>query len=110
MIIGTGLRIWAARTLGGYYTRTLLTTDTQKVISDGPYSRIRHPGYLGDIVMWIGFGVISSNLIIAILFPVMFVAVYLYRISVEERMLGEALGDEYTQSQKRTRRLIPFVF
>jgi protein-S-isoprenylcysteine O-methyltransferase Ste14 len=40
----------------------------------------------------------------------MFVPVYLYRISVEEKMLVKELGDEYVQYQKRTRRLVPFVF
>jgi protein-S-isoprenylcysteine O-methyltransferase Ste14 len=110
MLIGIGFRVWSARTLGEYYTRTLLTTNSQKVISVGPYSRIRHPGYLGDMLLWSGFGVVSSDWIILLLFPVLFVVVYLYRISVEEKMLIETLGDEYVQYRKRTYRLVPFVY
>jgi protein-S-isoprenylcysteine O-methyltransferase Ste14 len=110
MVIGMGLRVWAASTLGKYYTRTLLTADDQKVVTIGPYARIRHPGYLGDILMWSGFGVLTSNLILVTLFPVMFVVIYLYRISVEEKMLLKTLGDEYSQYQKRTYRLVPFVY
>jgi protein-S-isoprenylcysteine O-methyltransferase Ste14 len=110
MLIGMGLRVWAARTLGKYYTRTLLTTEEQKVISVGPYARIRHPGYLGDILLWSGFGVLSSNLVIAILFPIMFVAAYLYRIRVEEKMLAASLGEQYARYRKRTFRLVPFVY
>ena len=110
MLTGLGLRVWAAKSLGSYYTRTLLTTEGQKVVTVGPYSRIRHPGYLGDILLWCGFGVLSSNLIVVVLFPLMFIAIYLFRISVEERMLVQSLGEEYSTYRKRTHRLIPFVY
>jgi protein-S-isoprenylcysteine O-methyltransferase Ste14 len=107
---GIGLRSWAASSLGSYYTRTLVTTSGQKVVSTGPYARVRHPGYLGDILLWSGFGVLSGNLVIAVLFPVMFAAIYIYRISVEEGMLVAALGDDYVEYQRRTYRLIPLVY
>jgi len=110
MLIGLGLRVWAAVTLGGYYTRTLTTIKDHSVVQVGPYSWIRHPAYLGVILLWSGFGVLSGSLAIAFLFPVVFVAVYLYRISVEEKMLVEALGDDYVQYQRRTSKLIPFVY
>ena len=63
MLGGLGLRISAARTLGKYYTTTLMMTEDQKVVSMGLYSHIRHPGYLGEIFLWSGFGILSSNLI-----------------------------------------------
>jgi protein-S-isoprenylcysteine O-methyltransferase len=110
MVSGLALRMWAAVTLGRHYTRTLLVAEDQKVVSTGPYARIRHPGYTGCLLLWSGFGVLSSNLVLALLFPVVFVAIYLYRISAEERMLLEALGDAYARYQRRTRKLIPFVY
>lgn len=110
MALGFGLRVWAAVSLGEYYTTALVTTEHQEVVTSGPYARIRHPGYLGEILMWTGFGVLSSNLVLVFLLPVMFLAVYLYRISSEERMLVGELGDDYVQYQKRTRKLIPSVY
>jgi len=110
MLFGLGLRVWAAVTLGGYYTRTLMTTKDHKVVTTGPYARIRHPAYLGVILLWSGFGVLSGSLVIAFVFPVMFVAVYLYRISVEEKMLVGELGEDYVQYQQKTRKLIPAVY
>ena len=110
MLFGLGLRVWAAVTLGGYYTRTLMTTKDHRVVTTGPYSRIRHPAYLGVILLWSGFGVLSGNLIIAFIFPIMFVVVYLYRISIEEKMLVRELGEDYTQYQRKTRKLIPAVY
>jgi len=49
MLLGLALRFWSMRILGEYYTRTLRVTDTQAIISQGPYRIIRHPGYLGTI-------------------------------------------------------------
>ena len=110
MVSGVGIRVWAAITLGAYYTTTLMTSEGQKVITSGPYKFVRHPGYLGEIMIWTGFAVVSNNLVLFFLLPAMFVAVYLYRISAEEKMLVKELGDDYTSYQRRTRRLIPLVY
>jgi len=110
MVVGLGLRVWAAVTLGGFYTRTLTMTKDHRVVTTGPYAWVRHPAYLGVILMWTGFGFVSGSLAVAFIFPVMFVAVYLYRISVEERMLVGMLGDSYVQYRRRTHKLIPCVY
>jgi protein-S-isoprenylcysteine O-methyltransferase Ste14 len=110
MLLGLVLRVWAAAALGDYYSTTLLVTKDQKLVNSGPYARVRHPGYLGSILLWSGFGILSSNLVLAILFPVMFVVIYLYRISVEELMLGQELGEDYAEYRRRTQRLLPFLY
>jgi len=110
MVLGVGLRVWAAITLGQYYTATLMMTEGQKLVTTGPYAWVRHPGYLGEILIWTGLGTLSSNLVAIAVLPVMFVVVLLYRISSEEKMLVKELGNEYVQYQRRTRRLISFVY
>jgi len=110
MVLGVGIRAWAAVTLGRYYTTTLKTSEGQRVVSTGPYQRIRHPGYLGEILIWTGFAVVSSNLFLFFLLPILFVAVYLYRISTEERMLAKELGDDYVRYQEKTHKLIPSIY
>jgi len=110
IVLGVGIRVWAATTLGKYHTTTLMMSEGQKVVTSGPYILVRHPGYLGEIMIWTGFAVVSSNLTLFFLMPAMFVAVYLYRISAEEKMLVKELGDDYVRYQHRTRRLIPSVY
>jgi protein-S-isoprenylcysteine O-methyltransferase Ste14 len=110
MVLGVGIRVWAAITLGTYYTTTLTMSEGQKLVTSGPYTFVRHPGYLGEIMIWTGFAVVSSNLLLFFLLPVMFIVVYLYRISAEERMLVRELGDDYVRYQHKTRRLIPSVY
>jgi protein-S-isoprenylcysteine O-methyltransferase Ste14 len=58
MFLGLLLRIWAARTLGEFYTRTLVVGTHQMLVEKGPYRWLRHPGYFGDIVLWFGVSTI----------------------------------------------------
>ncbi len=56
MLLGLGLRVWSMRVLGTYYSRTLRVADEQVIVTQGPYRIIRHPGYLGTILVWLGAG------------------------------------------------------
>src|SRR5262249_3375998 len=51
---GLLVRIWSMRVLGRDYTRSLRTRETQTVVDRGPYRVVRHPGYLGSILVWVG--------------------------------------------------------
>jgi Isoprenylcysteine carboxyl methyltransferase (ICMT) family len=42
---GLVLRVWAARVLGAFYTRTLRTSAGQRVVAEGPYRLVRHPDH-----------------------------------------------------------------
>jgi protein-S-isoprenylcysteine O-methyltransferase Ste14 len=104
------LRVWANRTLGAFYTRTLRTVEGQPVVQAGPYRIIRHPGYLGIILMWTGAGLAVMNWMATLVVLGSMVATYHYRMNAEEAMLLEAQGEAYRAYQSRTWRLIPFVY
>ena len=61
MLLGLGLRVWSMRVLGAYYSRTLRVADTQVIVTQGPYRVVRHPGYLGTILLWVGYGLALAN-------------------------------------------------
>jgi protein-S-isoprenylcysteine O-methyltransferase len=108
-VSGLGIRVWSMRVLGRDYTRSLRTRDTQTVIERGPYQFVRHPGYLGSIVVWVGSR-LAVNWLIAAATAVLLGAVYVYRIRAEEQMLVEHFGDSYRSYQSRTWRLFPYVW
>ena len=110
MVLGISLRAWATRVLGRFYTRTLLTTPDHRVVQDGPYKLVRHPGYSGSLLVWIGAGVATTNWIVLAVVTVVCCAAYLYRIHSEEAMLMASFGTEYEDYRRRTRRLIPFIY
>jgi protein-S-isoprenylcysteine O-methyltransferase Ste14 len=110
VIAGISIRLIATFTLKEYYTRTLKVTESHKVIKNGIYSVVRHPGYLGVTTFLVGSGLLTGNLITIILIVAIVPYCFIKRLLVEEQMLLASFGDDYIEYMKRTKRLIPFIF
>ncbi len=106
---GLGVRISSMRTLGAAYSRTLRTGEAQNVVDAGPYRLVRHPGYLGTLLTWIGFSLTSGSLPVVAVVSSLFGRAYGRRIAAEERLLTRDLPG-YDAYERRTKRLIPFVW
>ncbi len=106
---GLTLRWWANRVLGAFYTRTLKIVEDQTIVRAGPYRLIRHPGYLGVILMWAGAAAATANWIVILIVLIAMFGVYIYRIETEEKMLVGAYRD-YAEYRRQTWRLIPLIY
>ena len=106
---GLGLRVWSMHTLQAAYTRTLRTAGDQATVEQGPYAVIRHPGYLGSLLVWVGFGLTSRSPAAAALVGGLVGRAYQRRISAEERLLERDLPG-YAAYARRTWRLMPLVW
>nr|WP_209583918.1 isoprenylcysteine carboxylmethyltransferase family protein [Methanobacterium aggregans] len=81
----------------------------QKVVSTGIYGRIRHPLYLGGILMFLGGPLLLGSIYGFILGLLMSMSLVLRTIG-EEKMLTEEL-EGYADYKKKVRyRLIPHVW
>jgi protein-S-isoprenylcysteine O-methyltransferase Ste14 len=110
LVGGLALRLWSQAVLGQYYTTTLRHAADQPVLKSGPYRLLRHPGYAGMLLAWVGAGLASANWAVALAIPLLMAVAYGYRIAAEEAMLLGASGDQYKQYVARTWRLIPYVY
>src|SRR5262249_22190025 len=110
MVGGLGLRLWAQAVLGRHYTTTLRHTDDQPIVRAGPYCLLRHPGYAGLLLAWVGAGLATANWAVASGIALLMLVAYGYRIAAEEAMMLSAFGDRYREYRARTWRLIPFVY
>ncbi len=110
MSLGLVMRIWSMHTLGAAYSRTLRVGESQAIVTQGPYRLIRHPGYLGTILLWSGSGPALGNWVATILLPFMMLVVYGHRIRSEEAMLRTTFGDPYIEYCRHTPRLLPFLY
>jgi protein-S-isoprenylcysteine O-methyltransferase Ste14 len=109
-VIGFMIRIHSLLTLKQYFTYSVAKVENHKIIETGLYKFIRHPGYLGQLFIFIGISTSISNWLSI---PAMMIPVtlgYLYRIKVEERFMLEQLGKDYLNYQERTKRLIPIIY
>jgi len=71
---------------------------------------IRHPGYLGTMLMWIGAGLAVLNWIALAVIVVITVSAYIYRVQTEEAMLTQAFDEEFITYRAKTWGLIPFIY
>jgi protein-S-isoprenylcysteine O-methyltransferase Ste14 len=106
---GLLVRSWANRVLGAFYTRTLKVVQGQTIVRDGPYRLVRHPGYLGMILMWLGASAATGNWIVMLVVVPVILAAYHYRIQNEEKMLLNTLPG-YAEYRSGTWRLIPPIY
>ena len=77
-----------------------------KLTVTGPYARIRHPQYVGFVLIMLGFLAQWLTLITLIMFPVL-VYMYLRLARTEEREAEAQFGDQYRRYAARTPAFIP---
>jgi protein-S-isoprenylcysteine O-methyltransferase Ste14 len=107
---GTVLRAWAMLVLGQFYTRTLQVGAAQPVITGGPYASIRHPGYAGALLVWVGAALTFGSGARALAVLAIMLSAYLRRIAVEEQLLLAELGEPYRRYRASTARLLPGIW
>jgi protein-S-isoprenylcysteine O-methyltransferase Ste14 len=110
VVAGVGLRVWAIRELGRFFTYAVLVHEGQRVVESGPYRRVRHPSYTGLLAGMLGVGLMLGTwLSVAVAF-VPSLAGFTGRLLAEERVLAVELGEPYRDYMRRTRRLLPWVW
>jgi protein-S-isoprenylcysteine O-methyltransferase len=107
---GLLLRWYSILHLGRYFTVDVSVAADHKVIDTGPYRFVRHPSYTGVLLECLGFSICLGNWASVIVIMTGVVIVFSRRIRIEEEVLQRALGQEYVDYMRRTRRLIPFVY
>jgi protein-S-isoprenylcysteine O-methyltransferase Ste14 len=92
-----------------FTSATIEVGDGQKVISTGPYGRVRHPMYSGALIMLFGVPLALGSWwgLIAVI-PI--AAVIVWRLFDEESFLEKNLRDYLDYEKKVKYRLIPFVW
>lgn len=109
-IIGFTIRIHSLLTLKQYFTYSVGKVVDHKLIETGLYKFIRHPGYLGQLIIFIGISTSISNWLSILLMMIPISVGFIYRIKVEEIFMTEQMGKNYMDYQKRTKRLIPMIY
>ena len=93
---GLGIRAYAS----GYVRKN------EELATTGPYAYTRNPLYLGSIIIAAGFALAARSWMIAAIFLLMFLAIYLPVIRGEEEFLRQRFP-EFAEYERRVPRLIP---
>ena len=88
---------------------TIEVAADQKVISTGPYARVRHPMYLGGLIFIVGIPIALGSWW-GLLTVVLFAPILAWRILDEEKFLVKNLPGYAEYENKVKYRLVPFVW
>ena len=106
LLCGLMLRVWSMQTLSEAYSRTLRVTERQITVDRGPYKHVRHPGYLGSLLIWAGFALTSGSPTVCVWVGGLLVPTYARRMTSEEQLLERQLVG-YSEYRARTKKLVP---
>lgn len=107
---GMLLRLWAVLSLGRFFTTRVQVLAEQRVVTGGPYRLVRHPAYLGLLILFFGLGLALGDLASAVVMIVLPAIGLVKRIVVEEAALRAGLGDRYIEYCDGRARLIPGIW
>lgn len=94
---GEMVRTWAS----GYLFKN------QVLAQSGPFSIVRNPLYFGSFFLGWGTTIMGGRLGLVLLYPLIFLPIYVRRIEQEEQTLLETFGDEAQAYFERVPRLLP---
>jgi protein-S-isoprenylcysteine O-methyltransferase Ste14 len=110
LLTGIVIRWTAILTLGKAFSANVAIQKEQTLKRSGLYRFVRHPSYSGLLLILLAVGLHSRNWIGLLVLIVPATAALLYRIHIEEAVLSEAFGAQYTDYGKETWRLLPGLY
>ncbi len=110
ILLGIIMRIAAVISLGKFFTVDVTIREDHKLKQDGVYKYLRHPSYFASLISFIGFGLSINSWPGLILIVIAVMTVFIYRITIEEKILIGQFGSEYLDYKKSTKGIIPFIY
>lgn len=96
-VIGIVIRFWA----GGYVKKD------KELATTGPYSFVRNPLYVGNVLIALGFCTLSGYAWSFLAFLVLYFWLYIPSIRKEERTLNKLFGEDFVRYKESVRAMWP---
>jgi len=109
VVAGFLLITWTTVELGRQYSVYITLQQDHKLITSGPYRYIRHPRYLGVMMVALGLALLFRSWIALAALPFL-LALLIFRLSDEEKLLQAEFGGQWEAYVQRSWRLVPFIY
>jgi protein-S-isoprenylcysteine O-methyltransferase Ste14 len=108
-ISGCILRVAPVVVLGRRFSGLVAIQEGHELVTDGLYRVIRHPSYLGLLLLVFGWALVFRSAI-GLLVSLLLVPILIARMNSEEALLESEFGEPYREYRGRTWRLLPFLY
>lgn len=106
---GGALRLWPVFVLGRRFSGLVAIQPGHALVTDGIYSVIRNPSYVGLLVLSLGWA-LAFRSGVGVLLAALNIPPIVARIRSEEKLLRAHFGEEYEAYRTRTWRLVPGLY
>lgn len=108
-VLAVALLFWVHRALGRNFSSTLRLGEQHTLVIDGPYRWVRHPMYIGFILLSLAIFLLSANVAVGVAWMGVMALIASLRVRAEEAMLVERFGDKYRTYAERIGRFLPKI-
>ena len=110
MWLGIGLRQWAVATLGRFFRTTVFLQEDHRLVTNGPYRRLRNPSYSGILLTVVGQGLTMGNALALLVLTGGVLAGLAWRVHVETQALRRHFGADFEAYAARSWAVIPLLW
>ena len=104
------IRWMAIIQLGKMFTVDVAISRAHILKTDGIYKIVRHPSYLGLMLVIAGLAILLNSALSFIIIVIPIFLIMNYRMAVEEKALTEEFADQYQQYKLRVKKIIPLLY
>jgi protein-S-isoprenylcysteine O-methyltransferase Ste14 len=95
--------------LGRRFSGLVAIQEGHELLTKGLYRVIRHPSYLGLLLLVCGWALVFRSAI-GLLVSLLLVPILVARMNSEEALLESEFGEPYRDYRRRTWRLLPYLY
>lgn len=109
-LLGEAMRFWGVA-YAGPLTRVTGNVGAPELVTSGPFSYVRNPLYVGNILLYVGFGIMAHALTpwLVVATAVYFVFQYSAIVSLEEEFLHKEFGSAFEEYRMSVPKFIPRI-
>ena len=108
LVVGELIRFWGVA-YAGPLTRVTGSVGAPALVVSGPFGYVRNPLYVGNILMYVGIGIMANALSPWLVIGAALYFTFQYRmiVSLEEEFLEKQFGESYAAYKEHVRRFLP---
>jgi protein-S-isoprenylcysteine O-methyltransferase Ste14 len=110
VVAGVALVLRSRAALGAAWSFLPKAHECTGLVTSGPYSRVRHPIYLGLTLLAAGVALAFGSWPALLVVAGGIVPTFAWRARAEEIQLSRVFGERFAVYRQRTRMIIPYLF
>ena len=107
-VSGAIIACWSRYLLGANWSLSVQEKESHELIQQGMYKIVRHPIYTGLLLLFTGNAIIVGDYRGIIAVGIVFISFW-WKLKKEEKVLTAIFKHQYTDYQKKTKAIIPFI-